>query len=299
MALIDKAYIQQGPVGDTVLSDLGFVQSGMFAPDRDAVLIEEAFQRRGLATERFIPKQSERGQLAPDPATMVAGDVKCVQRHLRRLGVEAPAPDDYPSVFQHLLGRKIHATTFRHAISEASRGPIFVKPRERVKHFTGFVMDFEVSDCYAAQHVGLNESVWVSEPVKFLTEYRMFFVFGRCVGTQLVPATERHLPVAASPDYRAFLIASGDHADTLPAAYLLDVGVTEDGRTLLVECNDAYACGAYGLSADVYASVLATRWVELVHGRAAAREFYLEWNSPVIRPSDYGTTPNPVITPAL
>lgn len=297
MTYLNKAYIQQGPVGDTVLADLGFVQSGMFAPDRDALLIEEAFQARGLATERFIPKQSERSQLDWDPTIMVAGDVKCVQRHLRRLGVEVPPPDDYPVAFQHLLGRSVTATTYRRAIDCAARGSIFVKPRERVKHFTGFVMG-DVGDCYAAPHVGLNESVWVSETVAFLTEYRLFFVFGQCVGTRLVPTTERHLPTAASPDTAPFLAAAAVHADALPAAYLLDVGVTAEGRTLLVECNDAYACGAYGLEADVYASVLATRWVELVHGRAAAREFYLEWNSSVL-PTDWSLAPNPVITSAL
>lgn len=269
--MIHKAFIQQGPIGDTVLSDLGIVASGPFAPDRDALLIERDFQRRGLATERFIPKESERSQLILDRTCLVAGDVKCVQRSLRQLGVAVPEPDDYPLAFRHLLGRNVSATTFRHAMAAAARGPIFVKPRERVKKFTGFVMG-TVEECYAAPHVSLSEAVWVSEPVRFLTEYRMFFILGKCVGTQLVPATERHLPKAALPDYLPFLTTAWVHTDRLPAAYLLDVGVTEDGRTLLVECNDAYACGAYGLAPEIYTQVLLTRWIELVHGRAAAEE---------------------------
>lgn len=275
MTPFTKAYIQQGPVGDTILIDLldGVPHRGQFAPDRDAVLVELVFQAHGLATERFIPKQSERGQLALDPTTMVAGDVRSVQRSLRKLGVAVPPPDDYPAVFRHLLGRKITATTFRNAMFAGE--PVFVKPRERVKHFTGFVMG-DVAECYAAPHVSLNEAVWVSEPVKFLTEYRMFFILGRCVGTQLIPSTERHLLTAASPDYRPFLAAAEAYADQLPAAYLLDVGVTADGRTLLVECNDAYSCGAYGLPDEIYTAVLATCWVELVHGRAAAISFYQE-----------------------
>lgn len=279
MTPLRKAFIQQGPVGDIVFADLldCVPHRGQFAPDRDALLVEEVFRAQGLATERFIPKQSERNQLELDPTVMVAGDVRCVQRSLRKLGVAVPAPDDYPAPFQHLLGRKISATTFRHAISMAAQGPVFVKPKERVKQFTGFVMG-DVSECYAAPHVGPGESVWVSEPVKFLTEYRMFFVLGKCVGAQLVPATARHAKEAASPDYAPFLLAAMAHADTLPVAYLLDVGVTADGRTLLVECNDAYSCGAYGLPAEVYTTVLATRWVELVHGREVAVEFFHERN---------------------
>ena len=33
-----------------------------------------------------------------------------------------------------------------------------------------------------------------------------------------------------------------------PIAYGLDIGVTRDGRTLVVEVNDGYALGNYGLS---------------------------------------------------
>jgi len=49
-----------------------------------------------------------------------------------------------------------------------------------------------------------------------------------------------------------------------PVAYSLDFGVTEDGRTLLVEANDFYFLGCYGLSPLSYALAIADRWKEIV-----------------------------------
>ena len=48
-----------------------------------------------------------------------------------------------------------------------------------------------------------------------------------------------------------------------PAAYGLDFGVTADGRTLLVEANDGFALGCYGLDPVIYAEMLEARWCEL------------------------------------
>lgn len=49
-----------------------------------------------------------------------------------------------------------------------------------------------------------------------------------------------------------------------PAGYGIDFGVTADRRTLLVEVNDGYALGCYGLQHDLYAQLLSARWSELV-----------------------------------
>ena len=47
-----------------------------------------------------------------------------------------------------------------------------------------------------------------------------------------------------------------------PAGYALDFGVSDDGRTLLIETNDGYALGSYGLFYIQYAKLLSARWSE-------------------------------------
>ena len=44
----------------------------------------------------------------------------------------------------------------------------------------------------------------------------------------------------------------------------IDIGVTNDGRTLLIECNDAYSLGSYGLEDYKYAKLLSARWSQLL-----------------------------------
>lgn len=46
-------------------------------------------------------------------------------------------------------------------------------------------------------------------------------------------------------------------------AYGIEFGVTDDGRTLLVETNEAYALGCYGLTPILYSTFLGRRWGEL------------------------------------
>lgn len=57
-------------------------------------------------------------------------------------------------------------------------------------------------------------------------------------------------------------MAIAAHVDA-PAGYALDVEVCEDGRTLLVEVNDGYAVGSYGLVPTIYAALIDARWAQL------------------------------------
>lgn len=48
-----------------------------------------------------------------------------------------------------------------------------------------------------------------------------------------------------------------------PAGYSADFGVTDNGRTLLIETNDGYSLGHGRLVANLYAELLRARWEEL------------------------------------
>lgn len=49
-----------------------------------------------------------------------------------------------------------------------------------------------------------------------------------------------------------------------PIGYSIDFGITDDGRTLLVECNDGYSLGNYGVNDVTYSTLLARRWIEMI-----------------------------------
>jgi hypothetical protein len=48
------------------------------------------------------------------------------------------------------------------------------------------------------------------------------------------------------------------------AGYGLDVGVLGTGQTAVVEVNDGFGLGSYGLEAAVYTDLILARWAELV-----------------------------------
>jgi hypothetical protein len=58
-------------------------------------------------------------------------------------------------------------------------------------------------------------------------------------------------------------IRSLDSAGESTAGYALDLGVLTDGRTALVEWNDGYSLGSYGLESGLYAELIMARWCEL------------------------------------
>jgi hypothetical protein len=51
---------------------------------------------------------------------------------------------------------------------------------------------------------------------------------------------------------------------------VLDWGVTDTGETRLVEANDAYALGYYGLQSVLYARMIDARWEELTYELSVA-----------------------------
>jgi hypothetical protein len=48
-----------------------------------------------------------------------------------------------------------------------------------------------------------------------------------------------------------------------PSAYSIDIGLTDIDETIIVEINDGYSLGSYGLDPLLYAKLLSARWAEL------------------------------------
>ena len=50
------------------------------------------------------------------------------------------------------------------------------------------------------------------------------------------------------------------------SAYGIDFGVLRDGKTALVELNDGFSLGSYGLDDALYTDLIVTRWREMTRG---------------------------------
>lgn len=185
---------------------------------------------------------------------IVVGFITQVKKGLSNLGIEPPTEIDYPEEIQSYLGRKIWQDTLHHIYTTPETWPVFVKP-VKGKQFDGKLIT-SLKDL-----LGLgsqeNRKIWCSEPMKFLSEYRCFVRYGKLVDARRYKGDFRLVP-----NFNVVEQCIQDYTSQ-PAAFTLDFGVTEQGHTALIEVNDGYAMGAYGMSPTDYAKMISARWSQL------------------------------------
>ncbi|QQQ36186.1 ATP-grasp domain-containing protein [Streptococcus mitis] len=174
---------------------------------------------------------------------------------LKMMGLNVPVYD-YPIELKEFYGRKIYAGILGEIVNIPDNWGKFIKPKAGSKVFTGRV----VNGTHDLIGIGLpfDYPIWISEVVEFIAEWRCFVLDSQVLDVR--PYTG---------DYHAHFDASViDEAISCwkdaPVAYGLDIGVTRDGRTLVVEVNDGYALGNYGLSPLNSVNFHKARWKEMV-----------------------------------
>lgn len=100
--------------------------------------------------------------------------------------------------------------------------------------------------------------IWVSDPLDIISEYRCH-IHNR----KLVYCSNYDGDFRVSPDFSYIdkLIQSYDNP---PLAYTIDVAVLADGTTTVVEFNDYWAIGSYGLDSIKYSQMLSDRYSEII-----------------------------------
>lgn len=235
--------------------------SGRLDPETQTVARELA--RRGIPVQLFTEKRLLRRQLAIAPDTLVVGYVPVVLGALHQLGVPAPEPNDYPACLAHLLRRRVWQSTVGEvsdAVHDGRFGSAFVKPRGRLKHFTGLVVD-SPADLWHLGGTSRRQGVLCSDVVGWRSEFRYFVIDGRVAGARSYAGDAGIVPdQEVVREAVSTLVASGE----APAGFGIDLGVLSTGETALVEMNDGFALGSYGLEDELYTDLVIARWRELV-----------------------------------
>ncbi|MCF0260673.1 MAG: ATP-grasp domain-containing protein [Erysipelotrichaceae bacterium] len=189
-----------------------------------------------------------------NPEDIVVGGIGMIQKHLERFGIHTENVD-YPAQLEKYLGRKVWKTTADEVSHDPDLWPVFLKPVED-KRFVGKVIR-STKDLIGCGTWGELTPAIASEPVNFLREYRVFVRYGKILDIRAYKGD-----LSVHYDYSVIKAAVDEFSDGY-AAFSLDFGVTDDGRTLLVEMNDGYSLGNYGLEYHLYTKLLSARWAEL------------------------------------
>jgi hypothetical protein len=138
---------------------------------------------------------------------------------------------------------------------------LFIKPADGWKRFTGFVAEFVDDPRFNGQSKA--RPVWISDPVRFVSEWRAYVADGELLEVRFA---DHGGDRTVEPD----VILIGDAINALtkegqaPAGYVIDFGVLHTGETALIEMNDGFSFGAYeGVSPETYWKVVVRRWQEL------------------------------------
>ena len=184
-----------------------------------------------------------------------------------KFGVEPSIPD-YPDVLKAFLGRKIWKDTIN-SISRSEEkwsGGYFVKPIKS-KVFTGKIIG-SISDLVGCGNYSEDYEVLVSEPLDICAEWRCFILYDEIVDVRpyglLLDRNRKSYKYHYDFKVLDSMLEAFVKWDERPIACSMDICVTKDGRTLLVEINDAYALGCYGLASIFYAKLISARWSELL-----------------------------------
>ena len=189
------------------------------------------------------------------PDDLVVGRVSAIVKHLKSYEITLENYD-YPEELSRYLGRKVWTDTLEHVTSNSDMWPVFIKP-VRDKVFTGFVLR-KANDIPNLHKAVENETLYCSELISFQAEWRVFVRYGNIIGVRPYKGDWR---VQYDPGRVMEMISAFKSA---PAGYSMDIGVTDNGETVLVEINDGFALGHYGLDPVEYAKLLSARWCELV-----------------------------------
>jgi hypothetical protein len=229
-------------------------------------------QHRNVPCEFFLEKRLQRRQRPLRSDVLVAGHIPVVISALRQLGVEPPVPNDYPDCLRPWLRRRMWTTTVRDVVAKLQDGvaaPFFAKPLGRHKRFRGHVFQ-SWDDLRVLGGASDHTQVRCSEVVEWKTEYRVYVVRGRIVGVGHYMG-DAHLDIDRAQVEEA--VAQFEASGQASAGYGIDFGVLSSGETALIEVNDGYSLGSYGLDDDLYTELIVARWCQLMeaHGRPVAQ----------------------------
>jgi hypothetical protein len=193
--------------------------------------------------------------------TVVYGGIGIVRKAFDYLGVRQPTVGELPPPeVLPFYGRRIWATTMLEVREgyEDNRF-FFIKPLRDHKAFSGHVTSGTIGTLAQTAGFPNNFEIVASEVVYFRSEYRLFVHNRKIRDSRFYRGDFRY-----SPDY----MVADRFIETFkkpPVAYSLDLGVTMDGKTFVVEINDAFSLGHYGMPHTPYTQMVIDRWEEIVN----------------------------------
>ncbi len=180
------------------------------------------------------------------------GSVEFVQKFCKEQNLKYTAVPSYPNELTKFLGRELVVCKFAEA-----KDDWFIKPVELKKFNGGFKELLE-------EEISPSEICYSSPVVNFFAEWRFYILNKKILGHAWY-AGEYATISDVQVEFVEQLIKNYSSA---PIGYSIDIGLTKNGRTLLVEINDGWSLGYYNngtISEKNYVKLIEERWKQITN----------------------------------
>lgn len=134
----------------------------------------------------------------------------------------------------------------------------FVKPYD-IKLFTGLVVDIWTISCLKDLPEDLIVMTYDVFPSKIESEWRCYIHNNKVVDIRNYSGD---IYVFPNTSYLNNIV--NKYKDIFPTAYTIDVGILQNGDNVVIEFNDMWAIGNYGIPNDLYVRMLRDRYFEII-----------------------------------
>jgi len=187
---------------------------------------------------------------------IMIGSVESMKKFYKEYDI-SPKLIGYPDELSEYYHRNIVKKKARELSSDY---PYFIKP-VAIKLFTGDVIHSDsMKKLFMDYYDGVtpDTELYVSDVIDIISEYRCFIHEDKIVAIHYYGGDFWRYPNVS-------IIEDMVHAykGSSPISYTIDVGVTDNDDTIIIELNDMWAIGSYGLDRDLYVKMCLDRINEL------------------------------------
>lgn len=188
------------------------------------------------------------------------GSIDSMTKLFKTIG-KYPDPIDFPTEIlnNNLLNREVKKTKLKDVISlyKENKENVFIKP-VKTKLFDGILISDE-SHLHYFNNVYNDIDVWISSEINIISEWRVYIH-----NNEIVYASNYKGDFKIIPDYNYVNNLITNYKNS-PVSYTIDIGILKDLTNTVIEFNDFWAIGSYGLDPISYANMLNDRYFEIIN----------------------------------
>ena len=184
------------------------------------------------------------------PTSLFCGSVEFMQEVWKRIGKSPSVPKN--------SNRPERITSLRNFRRDIETGQEFFGKPAQNKLFTGMVFDrMTISSLKDLPEE--TEIIMTSPfPSKIRSEWRCYVHFNKILDIRNYSGDQWVLP---NKEYVESILK--ENYETFPDSYTIDVGILENGNNVVIEFNDGWATGNYGIDNSDYYKYLRARYFQI------------------------------------